>query len=76
MVLYPDSENKIVEDSIIAEMYLFTIIANLSFLTILELEVFDLYKLLKTNFRNFDLDWNNTVKVNLHLHFVLKWINF
>ena len=49
MVLYPDSENKIVKDSIIAEMYLFTIIANLSFLTILELEVFDLYKLLKTN---------------------------
>ena len=76
MVLYPESACKIADDSKIAEMYPFTIIANLSFLTILELVVFNLYKLLKTNFRNFDLDWNSAVKVNLHLHFVLKWINF
>ena len=76
MVLYPESASKIAKDSKIAEMYPLTIIANLSFLTILELVVFNLYKLLKTNFRNFDLDWNSAVKVNLHLHFVLKWINF
>ena len=76
MVLYPESASKIAEDSKIAKMYPFTIIANLSFLTILELVVFNLYKLLKTNLRNFDLDWNSAVKVNLHLHFVLKWINF
>ena len=49
MVLYPDAASKIVEDRRIAKMFLFDIIANLSFLTILELEIFDLYKLLKTN---------------------------
>ena len=42
MVLYPESASKIVEDSKIAEMYPLTIIANLSFLTILELVVFNL----------------------------------
>ena len=45
MVLYPESASKIVEDSKIAEMYPFTIITNLSFLTILELVVFNLYNL-------------------------------
>jgi hypothetical protein len=42
MVLYPESASKNVENSIIAEMYSLTIIANLSLLTILALVVFNL----------------------------------